>query len=47
MLTLQIGIGIWLGGLFLWATGAAYFSVAARIEKNRQWGRPWYRSIVR
>lgn len=42
MLALQIALGIWLGGLLLIGSVAAYFAVAQRIERNRRYGYAWY-----
>lgn len=46
-LAIEIAVGIWLGGLFLIGTFAAYFSLASKIEHNRNYGHPWYRGIWR
>lgn len=42
MLALQIAIGIWLGGLFLIGTGAAW----QKIEQNKRYGAPWWRGFL-
>lgn len=41
-LTLQIAIGIWLGGLFLTGTFTAYFTLTEKAERNKRRGYPWY-----
>lgn len=43
LLTAQIAIGIWMGGLFLIGTVAAYFGVVTKIERNRRYGAPWWK----
>lgn len=42
MLTLQIAVGIWLGGLFLMGTIAASIKLTEKIERNRRYGRRWW-----
>lgn len=43
LLTMQIALGIWLGGLFLIGSAVSYFTVADKIERNRRYGRAWWR----
>lgn len=45
LLTFQIAVGIWLGGLFLTGTFTAYFVIAARIERNKRFGAPWHQGL--
>lgn len=46
MLPLQIAIGIWLGGLFLIGTVAAFCAASDKISKNRRYGAPWWSGLV-
>lgn len=47
MLTLQIAVGLWLGGLFLIGTCWAFIEVAAYVDRKRQYGEPWWRALIR
>jgi hypothetical protein len=42
LLSIQIAVGIWLGGLFLIGTIMAIVTAAEKIEKNRRYGYPWW-----
>lgn len=46
ILTLQIAIGIWVGGVLLIGTVAAGFWIAETISNNRRYGRQWWRGIL-
>ncbi len=46
LLAFQIGIGIWLGGLFLISTVWSWIAVAEKISKNRRVGAPWHRGLI-
>lgn len=43
MTALQVGVGIWLGGLFLGVTAALYFTIADLVSRNRRFGYPWWK----
>ncbi len=46
MLTLQIAVGIWLGGLFLIGTITAACMTHDRIKKVTRYGAPWWRAFI-
>lgn len=46
VLAFQIAVGIWLGGLFLIGTIAAFIAIAERISRNRRYGAPWWRGLL-
>lgn len=46
MLALQIGFGIWIGGILLTATCWVALTLKDKIEKNRRFGYSWWRGIA-
>lgn len=46
MLSLQIAVGIWMGGTALVATFFAAAWLAETIAKNKRYGAPWHRGII-
>ena len=44
-LTIQIAVGIWFGGLFLFGTVAAFFTLRERIQRNRRYGYHWWQNL--
>lgn len=46
MLTLQIAVGLWLGGLFLTGSFAAYFVIADKIAWNKRRGLSWHYGLL-
>lgn len=45
-LTIQIAVGIWLGGLFLFATATVSFKLAEKIAHNKRYGHRWWRGLL-
>lgn len=45
ILSLQIAVGLWLGGLFLIGTVWGTIAIAEKISKNNRYGAPWYRGL--
>lgn len=46
MLTIQIAVGIWAGGMLLIGSIVVGFWTADTIAKNKRYGRQWWRGIL-
>lgn len=47
LITIQIALGIWLGGLFLIGTVATFATISENIKRNTRYGYPWWRGLYR